>query len=97
MSAPYYTGDGVPLKFIVSDADGDVSPTACEVTILGPGNTISEGTATIDDNEVSCNVPGSVTCAEGLYKVYFVLTLPSELERTHKIEFNVIINPEVNK
>lgn len=96
MSAPYYTGDSVPLKFTVSDDNGDVNPTACVVTVLKPTNEIAECTAAIDGNEVSCNVAGSVTVAKGIYKAYFVLTLPSELERTHKIEFNVALNPEEN-
>lgn len=97
MSVPYYTRDSVPLKFTVSDADGDVNPTACEVNILKPTNEAATGTAAIDSNTVSCNVPGSVTTTQGLYKAYFILTLPSELERTHKIEFDVIANPEVNR
>ena len=94
--APYYTGDGVPLKFTVSDDDGAVNPTACEVIILKPTNEVVECASAVDGNEVSCNVAGSVTTAKGLYKAYFVLTLPSELERTHKIEFNVALNPEEN-
>lgn len=97
MSTPYYTGDGVPLKFTVSDADGGVNPTACEVTILKPTNETATCTAAIDSNTVSCNVPGSITTVQGLYKAYFVLILPSELERTHKIEFEVIANPEVKR
>ncbi len=98
MSTPYYTGDGVPLKFTVSDADGDVTPTSCVVHILKPTNEYIDNTeAAVDGNKVSYNVPGSVTATRGLYKAYFVLTLPSELERTHKIEFNVIANPEVKR
>ena len=98
MTAPYYTGDGVPLKFTVSDKDGAVNPSACEVAILTPNNAlIDETPAAIDGNTVSYNVPASVTDTDGLYKAYFILTLPSGLERTHKIEFTVIANPEENR
>ncbi len=98
MTSQYYTGDGVPLKFLVTDSDGAVNPSACDVLVLKPDNeTCDSCTAAIDANEVSCNVGGSVTDKGGLYKVYFVLTLPSGLERTHKIEFTVVNNPEENR
>ena len=94
MSAPYYTGDRVPLKFTISDADGDVNPTACVVTILKPNNGTAKCTAAIGGNMVSCNVSGSVNSERGTYRVYFVNTLPSGGERTHKIEYEIIDNPE---
>ena len=95
---PYYTGDGVPLKFKVTDIDGAVNPSSCAVVILKPHNSITdEVPAAVDGNVVSYNVPASVTDEQGLYKAYFVLTLPSGLERTHKIEFTVITNPEENR
>ena len=97
MTAPYYTGDGVPLKFTVSDADGALNPTSCAVAVLKPDNEVVESTAAVEGDEISYNVPGSVTDKRGLYKVYFVLTLPSSLERTHKIEFDVTGNPEENR
>jgi len=97
MTAPYYTGDGIPLKFKVTDADGVVNPTNCTVHILNPGNALAEGETAIDGNEVSYNVPGVMTGKGGGYKAYFCLTLPSGLERTHKIEFTVIKNPEQHK
>ena len=97
MSAPYYTGDSVPLKFTVTDADGAVNPASCVVHILKPDNTYIDNTAAaVDGNEVSYNVPASVTGMRGVYKAYFVLTL-SYGERTHKIEFSVIMNPEENR
>ena len=98
MTAPYYTGDDVPLKFTVSDADGAVNPSSCVVYILKPTNNYITGTGVaIDGNAISYNVPGSITDIRGLYKAYFVLTLPSGLERTHKIEFTVVTNPEENR
>lgn len=98
MTAPYYTGDGVPLKFTVSDRDGAVNPSSCKVIILTPHNSLTdEVDAAIDGNEVSYNVPGNVTNAQGTYKTYFILTLPSGAERTHKREFTVIVNPEENR
>ena len=91
MSAPYYTGDRVPLKFTVSNAD----ITSSEVFILKPSNTMMEGVpAAVDDNTVSYNVPGSVTNEAGRYRAYFVNTLASGGERTHKPEFEVLKNPE---
>jgi len=98
MPAPYYTGDDVPLKFTITDADGDVNPVSCAVHILKPKNElVDDSEAAIDGNEVSYNVPGTVTDEAGTYKAYFVVALPSTLERTHKIEFSVLINPEVNR
>lgn len=98
MTAPYYTGDGVPLKFTVSDKDGAVNPTSCKVIILTPHNALTDETdAAVDGNEVSYNVPASVTDVDGLYKSYFILTLPSGAERTHKIEFKIVVNPEKNR
>lgn len=98
MSLPYYTGDGVPLKFTVTDADGAVNPSDCVVHILKPTNEyITDPTVAIDGDEVSYNVGGTATNQTGLYKAYFVVTLPSGLERTHKIEFYIIANPEGNK
>ena len=95
MTAPYYTGDGVPLKFTITDADGDVNPASCAVRILKPSNAyVDNSEAAVSGNEVSYNVPGSVTTEQGTYRVYFVCILPSELERTHKIEFDVLLNPE---
>lgn len=97
MTAPYYEGDGVPLKFTVSDADGAVNPVSCDVYILKPHNTVVEAEPAIDGNKVSYNVPGTTTDTGGHYKVYFIMTLPSGLERTHKIEFDVRVNPEENR
>jgi len=95
MSAPYYTGDQIPLKYTVSDAIGGVNITSCKVTILKPDNTImGEVDAAVDGNEVSYNIPGNVTNLEGVYRVYFVNILPSGGERTHKIERTVLLNPE---
>ena len=96
--APYYTGDGVPLKFNVSDADGVVNPVSCLVHILTPSNSYIDNTeAAVDGNEVSYNIPGALMNMAGVYKTYFVLTLPSGLERTHKVEFTVIANPQENR
>ena len=88
----YYTGDVVPLKFTISDAEGAVNPSAVNVIILKPGNEVTEATAAIDGNEVSYTVPPSVTQKDGHYKAYFVCTLTAG-ERTHKIEFDITRNP----
>lgn len=95
--SPYYTGDTVPLKFTVSDDNGPVTPQSCVVHILKPDNEYKDDTeAIINENEVSYNVPGDVNDIGGLYKAYFVC-LMSYGERTHKIEYTVIHNPEVNR
>ena len=92
MTTPYYTGDTVPLRFTVTDANGAVNPSSCVVVILKPNRTVtSETDAVIDGNEVSYNVLASVTNVSGVYKAFFVLTLAYG-ERTHKIEFNVTKN-----
>lgn len=94
MSTPYFTGDGVPLKFTISDATGGITPSAVSVTILKPNNSVTDSVpAGIDENQVSYDVPGSVTDIDGRYRAYFVNTLPSGVERTHMIEFEVIRNP----
>ena len=98
MTAPYYTGDDVPLKFTVSDREGAVNPTGCKVIILTPHNSLTDETdVAVDGNEVSYNVPGSINDSDGVYKAYFILTLPSGFERTHKMEFKIIVNPEENR
>lgn len=92
--APYYTGDNIPLKFTVSDKDGAVNPSAAEVWLLTPCTRehTKLGDATVDGNEVSYTVGTDKTCGAGIYKFYFVLTLPFGA-RTHKIEREVIHNP----
>ena len=93
----YYTGDTIPLKFTITDATGAVNPSAVAVEILKPHNTLITGaTAGIDGNVVTYNVPASVTNEHGNYKAYFICTL-SFGERTHKMEFTIILNPEENK
>ena len=67
--AIYYTGDTVPLKFKLTDAEGAVNPSSVEVNILKPHNTMMNGTsAGIDGNVVTYNVPASVTDKQGHYK-----------------------------
>ncbi len=34
---------------------------------------------------------------DGLYKAYFVCILPSGGERTHKIEYEILANPQENR
>ena len=93
----YYTGDTVPLSFNLTDASGAVNPSAATVEILKPHNeTTTAVNATIDGNVVSYNIPASVNNEGGHYKAYFVCTL-SYGERTHKIEYDVIANPEINR
>jgi len=94
-TAPYYTGDNVPLKFTVSDATGAVNPTSAKVMIVKPplGDIIPEVDATISENEVSYVVPIDVTDIDGEYHAFFVMILPGDLTRTHKMEFTVLHNP----
>ena len=97
MVTAYYTGDTVPLSFSVTDANGAVNPSAATVEILKPTNTYTASdNATVVGNIVSYNVPASVTDEEGKYKAYFICTI-SYGERTHKIMFDVIKNPEMNR
>lgn len=94
MSTPYYTRDGVPLKFTVSDENGVVNITSSKVVILKPHNEAVDGVdAAVNGNEVSYNVPGSVTTISGTYRAYFVCILPSGSERTHQITFEIKRNP----
>jgi hypothetical protein len=97
MGAPIYTGDAKPCKFDVTDADGAVNPSSVAVEILKPTNSLLDGgTAGLDGNVVTYTVSGNVTDEEGIYKVYFICTL-SYGERTHKIMFPVVRNPELNR
>ncbi len=93
MSVPYYTGDTKPLKFTIDDDDGAVNPISVDLTILQPNKSILEDEAAVDGNEVSYTVPGTTNSQAGHYKVYFVCTLTYG-ERTHKIEYSVVSNPE---
>lgn len=94
MSAPYYTGDAVPLKFEISDQDGGVTPSAVKVTIVNSHNDLNGPVdATIDDNTISYTVPGSVNEHHGDYIAYFVCTLGYG-ERTHKMAYKILPNPE---
>ena len=83
------------LKFLISDAQGSVTPTAAKVVITKPDNTsLDEVDATIDGNEVSYIVPIEATDMAGRYTAYFVLALPNIGIRTHSIDFVVGVNPE---
>ena len=94
MTLPFYTGDNVPLKFTITDATGPLTPTVVTVEILKPDNQkTSPIEAGIDDNQVSYDVPTSITDVDGKYKAYFVITLPGGLIRTHKIEFDITSSP----
>lgn len=89
----YYTGDSIPLKFTVTDAQGPVTPSAAKVTILKPDASKTMGVdATIVTNTVSYTVPGTVTAKLGKYETFFVVTL-SYGERTHRIDFMIEVNP----
>ena len=95
--ATYYTGDSVPIRLTLTDADGAVNPSACAVTVLKPDNSLTtEASATVNANVVTYTIPGTVTTLKGHYKAYFVNTL-SYGERTHKVEFDVASNPEENR
>jgi len=89
----YYTGDTVPLGFTITDDLGGVEPSDVKVVILNP---LHESTnpvdATIDVNEVSYFVPGTVTILSGLYSAFFICTLTYG-ERTHRIDFRIEDNP----
>ena len=91
---PFYTGDNIPLKFTISDKDGVVNPSVAVVWCIKPSSRdYSElGNATIDGNEVSYTVGTGCTGEVGIYKFYFIMTIPAG-QRTHKIEKEVIHNP----
>ncbi len=96
-SSPYYTGDSVPVRLTLTDADGAVNPSSCSVVVLKPDNTeTTSANATINANVVTYTIPGTVTTIRGHYKAYFVNTL-SYGERTYKVEFDVVSNPEINR
>ena len=89
----YFTGDNVPLKFTVTEGGVPVTPTVAKVTIVKPNFSMTaEVNATISSNVVSYVVPASVTTLQGYYEAYFVLTISGN-ERTHKMLFNVVVNP----
>ena len=94
MAEPYFTGDNVPLKFKITDALGDVEPSAVSVIIYkAKSRTATDGDdAEIDGNTVSYLVPVSVTSEESTYRAFFICTLPSGI-RTYMMSFNVRENP----
>ena len=92
--APYYTGDNVPLRFKITDTAGDVNPTSAEVYIRVPNNqVVGPYTAQVEGNEVSYALLDTDTGLAGNYSVYFTITLPGGLKRTHKVECSVIKSP----
>jgi len=91
MTAPYFAGDTVPLKFTISDSEGGVTPSSVNVCLFKPDRSCVMDTATIDGSEVSYNVTS--TGVAGHYRCYFICSL-SYGERTHKIEFSITKNPE---
>ncbi len=94
MVAPYYIGDSVPLKFTITDENGPVNPTNADVKIVKPDDTVVTGySGSISGNEVTFTVPSSVTDTPGRYTVFFELTLPGSLIRTHPIEFDILWRP----
>jgi len=91
---PYYTGDTIPLKFTITDANGAVNPSLVMVTVYKPDKSHEEETAAeISGNEVSYNIPSSVTDISGVYVAYFVCTLPGSQIRTHMVQATVVDNP----
>jgi hypothetical protein len=90
----YYTGDTVPVKFTLTDANGPVTPSAVTIQVLRPDSgVVGVSEVFIDDNLVTCYIPGGVTIIAGVYKAYFACML-SYGERTHKVEFLIKANPE---
>jgi len=91
----YYTGDTIPLKFTITDADGTVNPSSVKVTVYKPDKSEEAGAdAEIIANEVSYTISGSVTDISGVYSAYFVCTLPSSQIRTHMMQATVVDNPK---
>ena len=84
----------MPLKFKVTDALGDVNPTAAEVVIYQPRHRALTNSvdAAIDGNTVSYLVPTTVTMGAGEYHAFFVLELPMGV-RTYQMNFTVQDNP----
>ena len=92
--AEYFTGDNVPLKFKVTDAEGNVNPSAVNVIIRKPHTmALTEPIpAGVDGNTVSYLVPTSVTTNVGEYHAFFVCELPYGI-RTYQMNFSVLSNP----
>ncbi len=92
--APYYTGDNVPLKFVVTDASGDTYPTSAAISIIKPNNlVVGPYNVRVEGNEVSYAMLNADTDLEGSYSAYFRVILPGNLARTHKVDFTVIKSP----
>jgi len=93
--AEYYTGDTIPLKFTITNADGPVNPTVVKVIIEKPDKTQEdEEDAEISENEVRYTIPSLVTDISAVYTAYFVCTLPNNQTRTHVIHSSVVDNPK---
>ena len=95
MAESYYIGDNVPLKFKITDAEGDIEPSVVKVIIAKPSNRgipTSPANADIDGNTVSYKVPTSVTTDDGEYHAFFVCTISAGI-RTYQMNFYVYSNP----
>lgn len=91
--ADYFTGDNVPKKFKITDALGDVEPSAVSVVIVKPRKELTEpADATIDGNTVSYLVPRGVNDRGGDYHMFFVCSLPYG-ERTYQMNYTILENP----
>ena len=94
MAEPYFTGDNVPLKFEITDAEGGVNPSTVSVVICYPRNSklTEPADADIDGNTVTYTVPLSATTMPGEYHAFFVCTIPAGV-RTYQMNFAVLDNP----
>lgn len=98
MTAPYYTGNNVPLKFKIEDAQGAVEPTSVKVRIACNNSiiTLQEADADVESTTpftVSYIVPTNLTTLEGDYEAFFDCDIPGVGIRTHVKTFKVVHNP----
>lgn len=97
MTAPYYVGDDIPLRFAVLEDGKPIFPTAVTVAVFNPiGGLVEEGVATVQRNEVNYVIPSHVTSESGEFTVVFKVRLFNLGIRTHtmKVEVNPLPTSE---
>lgn len=88
MTAPYYVGDEVPLKYTAKDAS-DNGPSSATVDIYDETNTkvVDADAATVVSTTVTYNVAESITDGVGTYRAVFTNIFTGTITRQYTIHF----------
>jgi len=80
MGANYLVGDSIPIKVLVTDENGPVTPSTATCTVMrNPAGTIvvNAATMTISGNQLTYTLSATDTTVDGKYKFIVKATLSS--------------------